>query len=213
MAQANIETEAKFIIPDQATFDALRQLTHLGQFELKLSGVKTVNDRYLDTADKRLFQAEWACRLRNVKGQYIITLKSLTPATSAFHRRDEIETTVKAAQAEPDQPGAWEAGQAQNLVIEIIGQTPLQTLFNLRQTRHQFHVCWQGQTVIELSLDEVSLHAPAEIDFRELEAELMGAGSEETLATFVEVLLAQWPLKPQPYSKFERAWFSRQENS
>lgn len=211
MAFANIETEAKFIIPDQATFDAMLKLTQVGQFELTPAGVKSVSDHYLDTADKRLFQAGLACRLRNIKNRHIITLKSLTPATGALHQRDEIETGVKANQAEPDQPQAWEAGQAQSLVIEIIGQRPLQTLFSLHQTRHQFQVCRQGQTIIELSLDEVALHHPGVIDFRELEAELLEAGNEDLLAAFIAALLAQWPLEPQLYSKFERAWFSRHE--
>lgn len=211
MAFANVETEAKFIIPNQTTFDALLKLTQVGQFELTPTEVKTVSDHYLDTADKRLFQAGLACRLRNIKNRQVITLKSLTPATGALHQRDEIETSVKANQAEPDQPQAWEAGQAQSLVVEIIGQRLLQTLFSLHQTRHQFHVYRQGQAIIELSLDEVGLYHPGVIDFRELEAELLEAGNEEGLATFVATLLAQWPLEPQSYSKFERAWFSRQE--
>lgn len=208
MALSNLEVEAKFIIPDQATFEALRQLTHLGQFELKPRETKVVSDRYLDTADKRLFQAEWACRLRKVKDQQVITLKSLTPATNALHRRNEIETKVKANQVEPDQPDAWEEGQAQKLVIEIVGRVPLQTLFILHQTRYQFHVFWHGQPVIELSLDEVALRNPAIIDFRELEAELIEGGSEQNLTDLVGTLLARWPLQPQAKSKFERAWFN-----
>lgn len=79
--------------------------------------------------------------------------------------------------------------------------------FILHQTRYQFHACWQGQAVIELSLDEVSLHNPAVVDFRELEAELLEAGSAQNLADLIEALLARWPLQAQSQSKFERAWF------
>lgn len=206
MSSNRVETEAKFIIPDAATFAALQQLDQLGDFQLKPVGVKTVVDCYLDTADRRLFQAGLACRLRNIQDRRLITLKALTPATGTIHRRQEIEATIKSADFAGDKPHTWGNNDAQKRVVEIAGPAPLQTLFTLHQIRHQFHAMRQGQPVIEFSLDAVSLSDPEVVDFFELEGELIGSGSEADLARFVTAVQSHWPVQPQTQSKFERAW-------
>jgi inorganic triphosphatase YgiF len=204
MRSYKIETEAKFLIPDQASFAALQQLTQLGEFELKPAGVKKVNDLYLDTANRSLYQAGLACRLRTVKDKQIITLKTLTAAEGDLHRRREIESETTLSPAQVDTPYAWPDSPAKELVIQIIGSAKLHPLFTLHQSRHQFHVFRQGQPVIELSLDEVSLTEPEQADYRELEAELLESGTETDLVTFVLALQAQWSLQPERQSKFER---------
>jgi inorganic triphosphatase YgiF len=204
MSLPSVETEAKFIIPDQATFIALQHLTQLADFELQPLGLKTVADRYLDTADKRLLQAGYVCRRRHSGDKQIITIKSLHRAQGQIHRRQEVETEVKIGQTPADQPGAWGESSAQKLVLELIGLAPLQELFTLHQTRCQFKVWRNGRATIELSLDEVSLRDPAVIDYRELEAELLKDGSENDLSQFIEVALANWPLEVENLSKFER---------
>ncbi len=204
MNTSPIEIEAKFIVPDAATFAALQKTTRLGQFELNPIGVKIVLDRYIDTADKRIFQAGFACRVRTSQEKKILTLKSLTPAEGDIHRRQEIEMEI-----DTDQPQAWAEGQARQMVLEMAGTAPLQTLFNLNQTRHKFHALRQGQPVIECSLDEVSLHEEGVVDYFEFEAELIQAGTEADLHLFLEGLQAeavqaQWSLRAESQSKFER---------
>lgn len=200
MSTPTIETEAKFIIPDQATFTALEQLTRLGNFEIKALGVKEIADRYLDTSDKRLFQAGYACRIRNTKGQQTLTVKSLTPATTEVHRRHEMEMAV-----ETDEPPAWPQSEIKNLVLDIVDEAALQTLFWLYQTRYKYHVIYQNQPIIELSLDKVALRQPEDIDYLGLEAELLENGSEANLTLFCKTLQQQWALVADPQSKFERA--------
>lgn len=200
-----VETEAKFVIPDGSTFAALQKLTRLGDFELKSIGVKAAVDRYLDTADKCLYQAGWACRLRNIADKQFITLKSLTPAQDNLHRRRELETEVEPPQAQGEQWQTWPDSPARELVGQIAGPAPLQILFTLYQTRHQFHVLKHDQPIIELSLDEVSLDDASWVNYRELEAELIEAGDEADLGLLVEALQARWPLQVEPWSKFERA--------
>jgi inorganic triphosphatase YgiF len=140
----NVETEAKFIIPDLVTFDALQQITHLDDFEITPIGVKNIVDRYLDTPDKHLLQAGFVCRIRDAKDQQILTLKSSLKATTGeIHRRQELEMEVK-----NDQPLAWAESEVKNLVLDIVGQTPLQNLFTLYQTRHKFHVSHQEKLII-----------------------------------------------------------------
>lgn len=200
MSPAKIETEAKFIIPDATTFAALQAITRLGHFELKPTGVENVVDAYLDTVDKRLYRAGFACRIRRVKAKQILTLKSLTPATGNVQRRQEIELEIKSKQ-----PQAWAEGEARRLVLKLTEGAALGTLFQLYQTRHKFETARQGRPVIELSLDEVALQAARTIDYFELEAELLETGTEADLALFIKTLQADWSLPPEPYSKFERA--------
>jgi inorganic triphosphatase YgiF len=203
MLSNNIETEAKFIIPDLTTFNTLQQITSLGDFAISPIGAENIVDRYLDTPDKRLLQAGFACRIRRAKGEQTLNLKSLVAVKGEIHRRQEIEVVVHT-----DQPQAWATGEARDLVLGIVGQTPLQTLFTLYQTRHKFHVYFQQQFVIELSLDKVSLHQAPIVDYLGLEAELVEAGTEADLARFTKVLQHHWPLEADPQSKFERAFAS-----
>ncbi|MFC1975787.1 inorganic triphosphatase [Chloroflexota bacterium] len=205
----NVETEAKFIIPDLATFDALQKITGLDDFEAASIGIKNIVDRYLDTPDKHLLQADFVCRIRKAKNQQILTLKSsLKAVTGEIHRRQEIEMEVNS-----DQPLAWAESEVKDLVLGIVGQTPLQTLFTLYQTRHKFHVSSQEKLVIELSLDKVCLHQPTTIDYLGLEAELIEAGTEADLTRFAEALQRVWPLEADPQSKFERALASLGPNA
>jgi inorganic triphosphatase YgiF len=200
MTTANIETEAKFAIPDKDTFVALQNTRQLGNFQLKPVEEKNVIDRYLDVADRRLFKAGYACRIRAAKQKQTLTLKSLTPAEGNIHRRQEIEMEV-----ESDQPEEWPEGQAKDLVYSIIGQKTLETLFILHQIRQKYNVYHHGLPVIELSLDEVFLGDAGTVDYFELEAELIETGNEDDLTRFVEALRASWPLQPESKSKFERA--------
>lgn len=199
MSSARLEIEAKFIIPEATTFAALQSESKLGEFELRPLQTKVVFDRYLDTGDRRLLQAGFACRIRTVNDQKLLTLKSLTPAGDHIHRRQEIETEI-----ETDQPHGRADSEARRLLLEMAGTASLQTLFDLYQTRHQFQVCLARQPLIELSLDEVSLGEAETVDYFELEAELIGMGTEADLARFTETLISRWPLAVESRSKFER---------
>jgi inorganic triphosphatase YgiF len=199
MSINNVETEAKFVIKEASIFDALQKTTRLGDFELKPIGIRTVVDRYLDTASRHMYRAGFACRIRTVNDKQILTLKSLTPAEGTMHRRQEIELEIEA-----EAPHAWEASEAKDLVLKIVGTTPLETLFVIHQTRHIFNILLDGQPVIELSLDKVSLKEPDKVDYFGLEAELKGDGSDSDLIRFVEALQANWLLQPDGLSKFER---------
>lgn len=200
MHSPKVETEAKFIVPDRQTFATLQEVSELGDFLLKPTGSQVVCDRYLDTADRHLFKAGYACRIRNINSKQILTLKALSPPEANIHRRQEIETEI-----ESDQPVAWADGEAKRLVLAIAGTAPLKILFNLYQTRHKFQALYQERMVLEFSLDEVSLGDSGTVDYFELEAELIETGTEVDLLRFTELLRRSWPLVPGTQSKFERA--------
>src|SRR5690606_28566144 len=98
------------------------------------AGSQTVVDRYLDTADRRLFRAGFACRFRSTDTRQVLTLKSLTPASGNIHRRQQIEATVDLEQPLGDQPKDWPQNEVKNLVLAQVRQQPLQTLFTIYQT-------------------------------------------------------------------------------
>ena len=193
------ETEVKFIIPDLTTFSALQGMTSVGDFWLKPIGTKTHSDRYMDTVDRRILHAGYACRIRTAKQKQLLTLKSLSPPQGEIHRRREIEMEVTT-----DQPQAWADGEARELVLSVIGNDPLETLFTIHQTRYKCHVYLDDEAIIELSLDEVSLNEPGDVDYYELEAELINSGTETDLTQFVEALRTNWDLQAETRSKFER---------
>ena len=195
-----IETEVKFIVPNRDTFNLLKRSKQFGDFQLQFIGTKVHIDRYLDTVDQRLLQAGYACRIRSVKSQQIFTVKSLTPPQGNLYRRQEFEVEVNS-----DQPQSWPKSAATALVLDIIGDGALQTLFTLYQTRHKYEVVAQGDALIEFSLDEVLFNNRDEVDYFELEAELLPPGTEEDLTHFINALQSSWQLTPQHQSKFERA--------
>lgn len=196
----NIETEVKFIIPNQAILIALKNVISLDDFQLQPIDTESNEDRYLDTNDKRLFRAGYACRIRTTQQKQTLALKSLTPPEGNIHRRQEIEMEV-----ESDWPQAWAKGKAKDLVLGIIGERQLQRLFIIYQRRHKYHVFLDEEPIVELSLDEVSLNDASKTDYFELEAELLESGSEKDLRRFIDALQANWDLQPEVQSKFERA--------
>ncbi len=198
---AKIETEAKFIVPDESTFIALKQVTNVGDFQLRPAGTKVISDRYLDTPDKRFFQAGYACRIRTAKQKQTLTLKSLSPPAGNIHRRQEFELEV-----DTDQPAAWPPSETKDLALSIMGDESLYNLFILHQSRHKYHVLSESQPLIELSLDEVKLGDINKVDYFELEAELFEVGTDADLIQFVDILQSNWSLKPETRSKFERAF-------
>jgi len=199
MSTNKIETEAKFVIPDASVFGELKEITQLDGFQLELIGTRQMVDRYLDTAARHMYRAGYACRIRATGEKKLVTLKSLTPAEGTLHRRQEIEQEV-----ETDQPAAWPDSEAKSLVSDIIGLAPLETLFTIHQSRHQYHARREDQIILELSLDEVSFDDPETIDYHGLEAELKGSGTEADLVQFIESLQEKWLLQPDSLSKFER---------
>jgi CHAD domain-containing protein/uncharacterized protein YjbK len=194
-----IETEAKFIIAEGSTFAALQRLTKLGEFRLEPRGTRLITDRYLDTPQMHLYRSGYACRIRTKDDQRIVTLKSLTPAEGNVHRRQEIEQIVQS-----DEPKNWGDGESTRIIKDLAGDTALTPLFVIHQTRHIRYANLQDKTVIECSLDEVSLNETTRVDYYNLEAELLEAGQEADLSQFIETLQTKWLLRPEGLSKFER---------
>ena len=200
-----MEVEAKFSIPDRGTFDRLRQLEAWVGYRLEPAGVKRVHDLYLDTGDRAIMRAGYACRVRRKGQDSIATLKGLggADAASGIHHRAEFEVSV-----DHDDPTTWPESRARDLALQLSGGRQLHELFALNQERHLFLLTIDGpqgsRRVAELSLDLVTPGQGGGQRYYELELELLDQGREADLLVLTVDLKERWGLRPEPRSKFER---------
>ncbi len=197
-----MEIEAKFALPDVETFHQLQAVSHIAGFALSAHQVQQVHDTYLDTVERSIMKAGYACRRREQEAEVLITLKELGDSGSTIHRREEIEITLPTYVP----PSQWPQSQVRDFVLELIGKAPLIPLFDLQQIR-VFRRMSQGELpVAELSLDQVHLTIEEEKrSYLELEVELAPQGNDDDMATIVNYLRDKWRLIPERRSKFERA--------
>jgi CHAD domain-containing protein len=198
-----VEIEAKYAISDPAVFDTLLDLRALGSYALRPTGEQQVVDHYLDTAERDLLKAGYACRLREQEGDgsWLLTVKGLGKADGAVHEREEYECEVPAGSAPPD----WPEGPAREIVRRLSHGRALDELFVLRQLRIHRAVEHGERAVGELSLDTVHADiAGRKTLTRELEIELGSSGRHEDLQA-LHAELEPYAVAPASESKFERA--------
>ena len=122
-----MEIEAKFSVPDEATFRRLVETTALAGFDLGEASVEELSDRYLDTAGRAIQSWGYACRLRRKGDGYVATLKGLGRAAGAVHRRIEHEVGL----SKPVYPQDWPPSAARDLALRLCGCEPLVVLLSL----------------------------------------------------------------------------------
>jgi len=200
--EVEVEVEVKFALPDLETLNKLKTLDTLGDYTLLPGKVIQMKDRYLDTADKRLFSAGFALRQRSVGGQTAMQLKGRGGVEGAVHRREEISLTLPAENAAE----AWRSSPLYARVQHLGANAALQTLCSLEQTRFTRPLLQADRLVAELSLDTVTVIAGNLRDaYNELEIELRADGTEADLAALTSLLQQEWRLKAVSNSKLERA--------
>jgi inorganic triphosphatase YgiF len=200
-----MEIEAKFTVPDRATFERLIQTERLAGFLLSPARLKQLHDHYLDTDDGAFLRGGFACRLRvDGDGGRLVTLKALTAAQGLLHARKELEVWLP-PQDDLD-VSSWPDCTATVLARQLSRGQPLELLFELRQERHQ-RLASAGEEqppFAELSIDHVCLSAATRSDLLGVEAELLPAGDIHGLQAMADELQTMWGLTPEPVSKFER---------
>ncbi len=197
-----MEIEAKFAVPNAETFEKLLAASDLAGLTYGQARIKQVHDRYLDTAGQVLLRGGFACRLRVSGKGRVATLKSLTPPDGALHSRVELEVRLPVDGDETIQ--TWPASEAKTLAEQLAGNRPLLPLVDVYQKRHVVPLLKAGESVIELSLDQVRLGGPDAPFFFEVEAELRPEGDLADLEGVIEALKGAWGLAAESLSKFER---------
>jgi CHAD domain-containing protein len=189
-------------VPDGDTFARLLAAEEFGSYHRTQGRVAHVRDRYVDTPDRRFYQAGYAARVRSGDGALLLTLKQRAGTVhSGVHAREEYEVTVPGLEI-----AAWPESEARALAAKIAGDQPLVDLVALEQTRNKAVLQRDDRSVAEWSLDEVTIPARQEAQrFYELEVELLPEGTPEDMAALAGLFTVNYGLAPQPESKFERA--------
>ena len=197
-----MEIEAKFAVPDEATWLKLQTVEKLAGYALSPGKTKRVHDTFVDTPDRAILASGHVCRKREVDGQIVMTLKSGQTVEGAVHRREELEITL-----ERELPiEQWPTSEIRDRLLGIAGDGALAPLFDQHQTRIIRWVSLADRVVAEMSVDRVELSINGrEQGYFEVEFELKVAGTEDDLAAVAACLQSEWKLKPEPRSKFARA--------
>lgn len=199
-----VEVELKYRVVDPAGAERYLVAEQIGSFSAgPAARASQIEDRYVDTADGAMARAGFAVRLRRSGRDTIVSVKALarTEGAGGSFRREELEGPADRTAG----PLEWPASDARSLVLELAGDAPLVELVTIRQLRRK-RVVRDGDTRVELSLDEVDVVARSRVidRFVELEAELV-KGLEERLAGLADVFAADPALAPSSESKLEAA--------
>ena len=153
-----MELELKYRAADDAVLDRVAKRSGIGPARLADPRTASEVDRYLDTGDRRLASARWACRLRTRDGVTIVSLKgpaatvAVTDPT-ALHRRPEIEGP---ATPDPD-PAAWPRSAARDRLTALAGGAALDEWIRLDQVRAERAVMLDGRRIGLMSIDRVEM--------------------------------------------------------
>jgi len=195
------EIELKYRLDDDLARQLLTQ-RRLAGYALTPFETKRVVDVYYDTPDGRVARAGYALRFRRKNGKTALQLKSLTPASGAWHQRRELHIPTD----RPTEPDRWPDTPEARALREILGDEPLQPLFTIHQQRHEARVLDESETPFALlSLDQVRWQAGQQEERAwELEIELLPEGNEQLLRALAGALQSATGLHPQATSKYER---------
>jgi len=199
-----VEVELKYRVLDLAAAERYLAADEIGTFSGHTAPRSSqFEDRYVDTADGAMGRAGFAVRLRQSGKGTIVSVKSTarTNGSGGSTRREELEGPADRTTGPLD----WPASDARSLVLELAGDAPLLELVTIRQLRRK-RIVRDGDTRVELSLDEVDVVSRSQVvdRFVELEAELV-KGNESRLTRLAEVFLGDPALRPANRSKFEQA--------
>ena len=199
-----VEVELKYRVVDLAAAERYLVAEAIGSFSGgSAARASQFEDRYVDTADGALARAGFAVRIRTGGRNTIVSIKGLarTEGAGGSIRREELEGPADRTSG----PLEWPASDARSLVLELAGDAPLVELVTIRQLRRT-RVVRDGDTRVELSLDEVDVVARSRVvdRFIELEAELV-KGAEGPLAALAAVFAEDPALAPSSGSKLEAA--------
>lgn len=206
MSPAQLEIELKYGA-DAGALASLAAAERIGPAALGPPILNLETDHYLDTADRRLAAAAWACRLRTrrVDGRAttFVSIKGpLESGAGALHHRTELE-----GPGDGLDPAAWPPSEARALVDRLRDGLPLETRFTLKQRRRERPVALAAGIVGTLSLDEATvLRGGRRLgELRVVELELAPGADPAHLAELGRNLERLDGLTPDQRSKLEHA--------
>ncbi len=196
-----MEIEAKFRVDNPGIFSQLMALPGIEHFALEpVLDSEQQQNTYYDTDDGRLRAAKYGLRTRQVGQRSVVTLKGPGQVHEGVHRRAEWEFAAD----NPD-PARWPAGEARTLIQNLIGDAALLPILTIATNRRHIMARRDGTTIAELSLDDSTISAAGQTRaIRELEIELLAAGTQDDFDALVAALRTHFSLVPEAQSKLER---------
>ena len=197
-----MDIEAKFVVPDAATFAAVLQLEQIDGFRLAAEiEPERQHNTYFDTADGRLRAQRHGLRVRDLGDRRIATLKGAAHFHDGVYERDEWEVEV----GDSDQPDDWPAGEVRDRALALSNGEPLAPILTIDTQRHHVYAWHDQRRIAEISLDEGTIRAGGQEQvFRELEVELLETGAREEFDALVAALREHFALVPEERSKLAR---------
>jgi CHAD domain-containing protein len=205
----DMEIESKFLVTDEADYQSLEGLSHLGDYSLSEAVLQLIEDTFLDTKKSALMAEGFYLRLRKEiekEGQWL-TIKSLGGFENGVHTREEYTCFL------PEGAYVFECSddRIRNFIFELSLGADLLPLLKLKQKRTVRQVKLGEKHIAELSLDRVNLENEGlEKIYSGLEIELKTEGTYQDLQAIMEYLLENYKLVRDPFSKFERAFLFRE---
>ena len=199
-----MEIESKFLVKDEADFQALEKLSRLEDYSLSAAAVQPVEDSFLDTEDTAIMASGYYLRMRKDVGKegHWITIKSLGGFEGVAHKREEHVSFLPEGVPILECPDTG----IRNRIFELSAGFDLGPILKLKQKRAISQVKLGERHVAELALDRVELKSEnREKTYSELEVELKSNGTSEDLAAISKYLMENYDLSWSPFSKFERA--------
>lgn len=198
-----MEIEAKFIISERDSFEKLKGITSIAEFDAGEPVDKEFTDTYLDTMDMAIYASGFSFRCREKGSKVTYTLKSLSTSNSLVHMREEVEFTLTEKLPVKD----WDNCVLRERVLSMTGSGELFPLFTVTHKRTDFLLDTGQRNVAELSFDDVILKCEkSKKSYLELEVELTGDGTESELNQIAEYLRDEEGLTPGSSSKFDNGF-------
>src|SRR5512135_2837027 len=121
MREGEMEIEAKFAVPDEATWLRLQTVEQIAGYALSPGETKHLHDTFMDTPDRAILASRHVCRRREIDGQILMTLKSRQTVEGAVHRREELEVTL-----ERERPiEQWPPSEIRDRLLSLVGPATL----------------------------------------------------------------------------------------
>ena len=235
-----MEIESKFLVLDQASFQAIEKLSQIGDYSFSDTEIQFMDDTFFDTEDKAIMAAGYYLRVRKILGKapHWVTIKSLGGFEEGVHRREEYVCSLKEGVSILECPDL----RMRNRIFEFTAGMKLAPLLSLKQKRLVRQVKLGEKHIAELSLDRVNLNSETQESetqdsetqesetqksetqksetqdsetqekiYCELEVELKKGASAKDLENIRSFLLDHYNLAENSLSKFERAFISKEQ--
>jgi CHAD domain-containing protein/inorganic triphosphatase YgiF len=200
-----MEIESKFLVADEADFQALESLSELASYALSEAEVRLHEDVFLDTENRSIMAAGYYLRVRSTQGENgtWVTIKSLGGFEDGTHRREEYVSFLPEGVSVLECPNS----RIRNMTFEFTAGLDLFPLLSLKQKRIIRQVKSGEKTIAETYLDRVNLKSDdKEKRYNEFEVELKDEGTPEELKYIRDFLLKNYNLSEGTFSKFERSF-------